>query len=80
MLPKFHYWCWQTITGFTGVLLLVNMAVIYIFAVQYARRNVFKGFWLTHNTYPFFYICTVLHGSGRLVQVSQSRLRPTGAG
>ncbi|XP_043197071.1 dual oxidase 2-like [Amphibalanus amphitrite] len=68
VLPKFHYWCWETITGFTGVLLLLNMAAIYVFAVQYARRNVYKGFWATHNTYPFFYILTVLHGSGRLVQ------------
>ncbi|XP_037076443.1 dual oxidase 1-like [Pollicipes pollicipes] len=68
VLPKFHYWCWETITGFTGVLLLLNVAIIYVFAMQYARRHVFKGFWLTHNTYPFFYLLTVLHGSGRLVQ------------
>ncbi|XP_033120574.1 dual oxidase 2-like isoform X2 [Anneissia japonica] len=68
VLPKFHYWCWQTITGFTGVLLVLLACVIYVFATQYARRNVFNLFWLTHNTYIIFYILMVLHGSGRLVQ------------
>ncbi|XP_071953912.1 dual oxidase 2-like isoform X2 [Antedon mediterranea] len=68
VLPKFHYWCWQTITGFTGVLLVLLACVMYVFATQYARRNVFNLFWLTHNMYVIFYILMVLHGSGRLVQ------------
>ncbi|XP_047739665.1 LOW QUALITY PROTEIN: dual oxidase 2 [Hyalella azteca] len=67
VLPKFHYWCWQTITGFTGVLLTLQCAVIFVFA-YFARRYYFKLFWFTHNTYPIFYLLTILHGSGNLVQ------------
>ncbi|XP_066271340.1 dual oxidase 2-like isoform X5 [Branchiostoma lanceolatum] len=67
-LPKFHYWCFATTTGMTGVLLFLIVAVMFVFATQYARRYVFKAFWFTHNLYPILYILTVLHGSGNLVQ------------
>uniref|UniRef100_A0A6A7G5H1 NAD(P)H oxidase (H2O2-forming) n=2 Tax=Hirondellea gigas TaxID=1518452 RepID=A0A6A7G5H1_9CRUS len=67
VLPKFQYWCWGTITGFTGILLTLQCAVIYVFAI-FARRYYFKLFWITHNSYPFFYLLTILHGSGNLVQ------------
>ncbi|MPC29483.1 Dual oxidase 2 [Portunus trituberculatus] len=67
VLPKFHYWCFETITGFTGVLLTLQTALIYIFA-YFGRANFFRHFWLTHNTYPIFYVLFVLHGSGMLVQ------------
>ncbi|XP_019635682.1 PREDICTED: dual oxidase 2-like [Branchiostoma belcheri] len=67
-LPKFHYWCFATTTGMTGILLVLVIAVMYVFATQYARRYVFKAFWFTHNLYPIMYILTVLHGSGNLVQ------------
>ncbi|XP_064475298.1 dual oxidase 2-like [Ornithodoros turicata] len=67
-LPKFHYWCFGTITGLTGVLLLMLLVVMYVFAIPYARRHVFNAFWNTHNLYPAFYILMVLHGLGRLVQ------------
>lgn len=67
-LPKFHRWCWGTLTGFTGVLLTINMFVIYVFAQDYARRHVFRAFWITHNTYVIFFILSILHGAGRLVQ------------
>ncbi|CAN7939038.1 unnamed protein product, partial [Ixodes hexagonus] len=67
-LPKFHYWCFATMTGLTGVLLLMLLAVMYVFATPYARRHVFNAFWNTHNLYPVFYILMILHGLGRLVQ------------
>nr|AXN93676.1 dual oxidase [Scylla paramamosain] len=67
VLPKFHYWCWETITGLTGVLLTLQTALIYIFA-YFGRTNFFRHFWVTHNTYPIFYVLFVLHGSGMLVQ------------
>ncbi|KAK7065449.1 hypothetical protein SK128_006644 [Halocaridina rubra] len=67
VLPKFHYWCWETITGLTGVLLTLQTAVIYVYA-YFSRRYFFRYFWWTHNTYPLFYILMILHGSGRLVQ------------
>jgi len=67
-LPKFHYWCWETVTGLTGIALWCVMCVMYIFATQYARRHVFKWFWNTHQLYVLLYILMVLHGCGRLVQ------------
>ncbi|XP_064595545.1 dual oxidase 2-like [Liolophura sinensis] len=67
-LPKFHYWLYGTITGMTGVLLTIQIIVIYTFATQYARRNLFLAFWTTHSTYIVLYIFMVMHGSGRLVQ------------
>ncbi|XP_030832129.1 dual oxidase 1 isoform X2 [Strongylocentrotus purpuratus] len=67
-LPKFHYWAWGTITGFTGILLVMVCTVIYTFAFQYARRRVFNLFWFTHNMWIIYFILMFLHGSGRLVQ------------
>lgn len=67
-LPKFHYWAWGTITGFTGILCVMVCAVIYTFAFQYARRRVFNLFWFTHNLWIVYFILMFLHGSGRLVQ------------
>lgn len=67
-LPKFHYWCWNTLTGFTGVLLTLVAGIMYIFATEYSRRNAFRAFWITHNMYPIFFILCILHGAGRLVQ------------
>ena len=49
-------------------MLTVQMFMIYVFATQYARRNSFRAFWFTHNSYPIFYMLMVLHGAGRLVQ------------
>lgn len=68
-LPKFHYWCWQTITGFTGVILTLLMALIYIFAQTPVRRSLYNWFWHIHSLYPVFFIFLVMHGAGRLVQV-----------
>ncbi|CAG2111400.1 unnamed protein product, partial [Medioppia subpectinata] len=67
-IPNFLYWCWGTITGITGVFLLCLVFLMYIFAIQYSRRNIFNAFWATHNLYPVLYILMVLHGLGRLVQ------------
>ncbi|XP_077863233.1 dual oxidase-like [Saccoglossus kowalevskii] len=67
-LPKFHYWCWETITGLTGVALLLLVFIMYVFATQYARRHVFTWFWNTHQLYVLLYLLMILHGCGRLVQ------------
>ncbi|XP_071487821.1 dual oxidase 2-like [Diadema antillarum] len=67
-LPKFHYWAWGTITGFTGILCVMVCAVMYTFAFSYARRRVFNLFWFTHNLWVIYFILMFLHGSGRLVQ------------
>jgi dual oxidase len=67
-LPKFQFWCYHTLTGVTAILLVIVMAVMYVFAVPYARRHIFNWFWNTHKLYVFFYFLLVLHGCGRLVQ------------
>ncbi|XP_076465945.1 dual oxidase 1-like [Babylonia areolata] len=64
----FHYWAFMTITGLAGVLVTVLIFVMYVFAVQWARRRVFRAFWVTHSLYPLVYVLTFLHGIGRLVQ------------
>ncbi|XP_033750428.1 dual oxidase 2-like isoform X2 [Pecten maximus] len=68
ILASFQYWTFETITGFTGVILTLIIIIMYVFAIPYARRNLFNAFWFTHNFYILLYIFLVLHGSGRLVQ------------
>lgn len=67
-LPKFHYWLYNTITGFTGVLLTLVVFIMYTFAIQYARRHSFRSFWITHHLYSVLFILMIMHGAGRLVQ------------
>lgn len=40
----------------TGVLLLVILAVMYVFASHHFRRISFRGFWITHHLYVLLYI------------------------
>ncbi|GFR66431.1 dual oxidase [Elysia marginata] len=68
VLASFQYWTYETLTGFTGVLLVVVMVIMYAFAMPYARRNLFQYFSTTHSLYIVLYILLFLHGSARLVQ------------
>lgn len=68
VLASFHYWAYQTITGLTGVLLTIIVIVMYVFALPYARKNLFGAFWFTHRWYILLYIFSILHGLGQLVQ------------
>jgi len=52
VLPKFQYWCYGTITGITGVLLVVHAIFIYTFSTSYTRIYSFRLFWITHRSYP----------------------------
>lgn len=67
-IPKFHYWCWQTMTGFTGVILTLIWIMMYVFALSYVRSKIYNWFWYTHSLYPLFFIFMILHGTGRLIQ------------
>lgn len=67
-LPKFHYLCFQTMTGITGIILTLITAIIYTFAHKIAREKLYKIFWFSHSFYPLFYIFLLLHGSGMLIQ------------
>ncbi|GFO25868.1 hypothetical protein PoB_005237300 [Plakobranchus ocellatus] len=68
VLASFQYWTYETITGLTGAILVVVIVVMYVFAMPYARRNLFKYFSKTHSLYVVLYILLFMHGSARLVQ------------
>ncbi|NXN97737.1 DUOX2 oxidase, partial [Rhinopomastus cyanomelas] len=65
---KYYWWFFQTIPGMTGVLLLVILAVMYVFATHHFRRISFKGFWITHHLYVLLYVLVIIHGSYALIQ------------
>jgi hypothetical protein len=44
------------LAGLTGVLLLLVLAIMYVFASHHFRRRSFRGFWLTHHLYVLLYI------------------------
>ncbi|XP_010190709.1 PREDICTED: dual oxidase 1-like, partial [Mesitornis unicolor] len=65
---KYYWWFFQTIPGMTGVLLLVILAVMYVFATHHFRRVSFQGFWITHHLYVLLYVLVIIHGSYALIQ------------
>ncbi|XP_061175902.1 dual oxidase-like [Saccostrea echinata] len=66
--PTFNFWFFGNMTGFTGVLLVICICIIYVYATQTARRLIFNGFWLTHKLIVVMYILTILHGASTIVQ------------
>uniref|UniRef100_U3DC26 NAD(P)H oxidase (H2O2-forming) n=1 Tax=Callithrix jacchus TaxID=9483 RepID=U3DC26_CALJA len=66
---KFYWWFFQTVPGMTGVLLLVVLAIMYVFASHHFRRRSFRGFWLTHHLYILLYVLLIIHGSFALIQL-----------
>lgn len=56
------------------MLLCIIIVVIYVFATQYSRRNVFKFFWWTHQLYSVLYALTIIHGSAHLLQAPEFHL------
>ncbi|NXN55061.1 DUOX2 oxidase, partial [Rynchops niger] len=65
---KYYWWVFQTIPGMTGVLLLVILAIMYVFATHHFRRVSFQGFWITHHLYVLLYVLVIIHGSYALIQ------------
>nr|XP_031528556.1 dual oxidase 2 [Vicugna pacos] len=55
--------------GMTGVLLLLVLAIMYVFASHNFRRRSFRGFWLTHHLYILLYVLLIIHGSFALIQL-----------
>nr|XP_004660925.2 dual oxidase 2 isoform X1 [Jaculus jaculus] len=66
---KFYWWFFETIPGMTGVLLLLVLAIMYVFASHHFRRHSFRGFWLTHHLYVVLYALLIIHGSYALIQL-----------
>ncbi|XP_067871575.1 dual oxidase 2 [Heterodontus francisci] len=65
---KYYWWFFETIPGMSGVLLLVVMAIMYVFASRQFRRMSFRAFWVTHHLYVILYILILIHGSSNLIQ------------
>ncbi|XP_055518481.1 dual oxidase 1 [Leucoraja erinacea] len=65
---KYYWWFFETIPGLTGILLLVVLAIIYVFASRQFRRMSFRAFWVTHHLYVILYILILIHGSSNLIQ------------
>ncbi|NXA33140.1 DUOX2 oxidase, partial [Eudromia elegans] len=65
---KYYWWFFQTIPGMTGVLLLVTLAVMYVFATHHFRHVSFQGFWISHHLYVLLYVLIIIHGSYALIQ------------
>ncbi|XP_017569119.2 dual oxidase 2 [Pygocentrus nattereri] len=65
---KWTFWIFATVPGLTGVILLLILAFMYVFATHYFRRISFRGFWITHYFYVLVYALTVIHGSFALLQ------------
>ncbi|XP_053449568.1 dual oxidase 1 isoform X3 [Nycticebus coucang] len=53
---KYYWWFFQTVPGLTGVVLLLVLAIMYVFASHHFRRRSFRGFWLTHHLYILLYV------------------------
>uniref|UniRef100_A0A0N4WSV0 NAD(P)H oxidase (H2O2-forming) n=1 Tax=Haemonchus placei TaxID=6290 RepID=A0A0N4WSV0_HAEPC len=66
-LPSISYWFYGTITGFTGILLVLVMSIIYVFALPRFMRMAYHAFRLTHLLNVAFYGLTMLHGLPRLL-------------
>ncbi|KAL6035782.1 hypothetical protein STEG23_005179 [Scotinomys teguina] len=66
---KYYWWFFQTVPGLTGVLLLLTLAIMYVFASHHFRRRSFRGFWLTHHLYILLYVLLIIHGSFALIQM-----------
>uniref|UniRef100_A0A7N4PVB5 NAD(P)H oxidase (H2O2-forming) n=1 Tax=Sarcophilus harrisii TaxID=9305 RepID=A0A7N4PVB5_SARHA len=71
---KFYWWFFQTVPGLTGVVMLMVLAIMYVFASHHFRRRSFRGFWLTHHLYILLYILLIIHGSFALIQLPRFHL------
>ena len=73
MQNQFHSYTvpFQTLTGFTGVLLWAVMMAIFIFAHPLVRRNAFNFFWLVHQLYVVLYFLCLIHGLARITAEPQ---------
>eukprot|EP00069_Balaena_mysticetus_P020315 bmy_12677T0 len=66
---KCYWWFFQTVPGLTGVMLLLVLAIMYVFTSHHFRRRSFRGFWLTHHLYILLYVLLIIHGSFALIHL-----------
>ncbi|XP_052805242.1 dual oxidase-like isoform X3 [Mya arenaria] len=66
--PTFNFWFFGNLTGFTGLLLVIIICIVYVYATQLVRRLIFNAFWLSHKLIGVMYVLTILHGASMIVQ------------
>lgn len=66
-MPSISYWFFGTITGITGILLVVVMSIIYVFAMPAILKRAYHAFRITHLLNILLYALTVLHGLPKLL-------------
>eukprot|EP00850_Spirogloea_muscicola_P011185 SM000068S20617 [mRNA] locus=s68:648772:656521:+ [translate_table: standard] len=70
LVSFFSFWGLTTVTGFSGLLLVIFSVPMAAFAmVPQARQRFFRTFQYTHDLFLPIYVLVFVHGSARLVQV-----------
>jgi dual oxidase len=68
--PSISYWLYGSITGITGILLVIFMSVIYVFAAPAVLKQAYHAFRITHLLNILLYALTIAHGLPKLLDVS----------
>jgi len=68
--PSITYWFFGTVTGITGILLVVVMSVMYVFAAPSIINNAYHAFRVTHLLNILLYTLAIAHGLPKLLDVS----------
>lgn len=64
-----NYWFFGTLTGLTGILLVITMSIVYVFSIPVIMRRAYHAFRVTHLLNVLVYILTILHGLPKLLDV-----------
>jgi len=59
-----------TVPGYTGVVLIVVMFIMYTSAIERMKRRFFEAFWYAHHLFIVFYAFFMAHGSGCLIHAN----------
>lgn len=69
-MQKEHLKTGWLFAGLTGLLLVVVVCIMLVFALPVMRKHAYRYFWITHRCgYVAFYILCILHGLPRLTGV-----------
>ncbi|KAI1304162.1 Dual oxidase [Halotydeus destructor] len=64
--PTFSFWIFGTVTGITGIGLVLVVSIIFIFAHPKIRQKAYSYFWTAHSFYIVLYILCLLHGLAKI--------------
>ncbi|KRX26639.1 Dual oxidase 1 [Trichinella nelsoni] len=67
MKPSISYWLYGTVTGVTGILLVLVMSVMYVFSLPSIINSAYHAFRVTHLLNFLLYALTIIHGLQKLL-------------